>query len=152
MSSPTGNKTQSTPKLRKVRSKSSPPSSSDHSRMSIFERSKMFLEAREERLKQTEREMMEQCTFTPETNKSGGSASKSTPVFDRLYNDSKKITPRKSNASRPSPNKKSPTSVGSSRSSHSRFDKLYEDAVRRNKNRKHTDKVGSHGECLLLAL
>jgi hypothetical protein len=81
---------------------------------------------------------MEECTFTPETNKSRSSShSGNTTVFDRLYSEAKRTTPKKANGQRDA-QKRSPTSVSSHGSS--RIDYLYRDGLRRAQNRQLTDK------------
>lgn len=106
----------------------------------MYERSKLHLAAKRENLKQTERKLMEDCTFTPETNKSRSSSnSGNTTVFDRLYSESKRTTPTKANGRRSgNSQKRSPTSVSSHGSS--RIDYLYQDGLRRAQNRRLTDK------------
>jgi len=106
----------------------------------MYERSKLRLAAKEEHLKQTEKKLMEECTFTPETNRSRSSSnSGNTTVFDRLYSESRKTTPKKYNGRRSGDSqKRSPTSVSSHGSS--RIDNLYQDGLRRAQNRKLTDK------------
>lgn len=105
----------------------------------MYERSKLRLAAKERHLKKTEKEMMVGCTFTPETNKSRSSSkSGNTPVFDRLYSESKKTTPKKANGRNGDSKRGSPTSVSSHGSN--RIDSLYQDGLRRAQNRKLTDK------------
>ena len=98
----------------------------------------LHLAAKELHLKQAEKKLMEDCTFTPETNKSRSSSnSGNTTVFDRLYSESKRTTPKKPNGRQDS-QKRSPTSVGSQSSS--RIQYLYQDGLRRAQNRMLTDK------------
>ena len=106
----------------------------------MYEKSKLRLAARKEHLKETERKLMEECTFTPETNRSRSSSkSGNSTVFDRLYSESKRTTPKKANGHRNGDSRKgSPTSVGSHASS--RIDSLYQDGLRRAQNRRLTDK------------
>lgn len=104
----------------------------------MYERSKLRLAAKERHLREAEQKLMEECTFTPETNKSRSSSnSGNTTVFDRLYSDSKKTTPKKANG-RHNGERKSPTSVSSHGSS--RIDYLYQDGLRKAQNRRLTDK------------
>lgn len=106
----------------------------------MYERSKVFLAAKEQKLEQAKHKLMEDCTFTPETNKSRSSHG-STPMFDRLHSESRKVTPKKASIRGREICKWSPTSMGSScGSTPSRIDKLYRDGVRKAKNRQPTDK------------
>lgn len=106
----------------------------------MYERSKLHLAIKELRLKETEKKLMEECTFTPETNRSRTSSKSGTsPVFDRLYSESRKSTPKKYNGRQSGDSqKRSPTSVSSHGSS--RIEYLYQDGLRRAHNRKLTDK------------
>lgn len=105
----------------------------------MYERSKLRLAAKEQHLKRAEKKLMEECTFTPETNKSRSSSNSGiTTVFDRLYSESKKTTPKKANGRRSGDSKRSPTSVSSHGSS--RIDQLYQNGLRKAQNRRLTDK------------
>lgn len=106
----------------------------------MYEKSKLRLAARKEHLKEAEKKLMEECTFTPETNRSRSSSkSGNSTVFDRLYSESKRTTPKKANGRRDGDSRKgSPTSVSSHGSS--RIESLYQDGLRRAQNRRLTDK------------
>lgn len=111
--------------------------------MGMYERSKLRLKEREQKLKQIEKDMMHDCTFAPSTNSSRIAAEAAT--WGRLPRDAKKITPKKSNvqlrrsASTP---RRSPMSVDTNSTGSSRIDKLYHDGVKRGHSRRgRTDKA-----------
>lgn len=116
--------------------------------MTMAERTKLHLEAKERKLEKIKREMMHECTFTPETNHSGGSrsvhSSKSSPTAVRITPPMKKKSPESANQSvpkTPSGTRVSPKSLSSAGTSAdmNRINELYMDGVL--KNRAFTDKV-----------
>jgi hypothetical protein len=99
-----------------------------HKPMGMYERSMLHLQEREQKLKQVEAAMMQDYTFTPVINHPLPPIKKrGETVWDRLYEDSKKVTPRKSNMSSDRP-RKSPMSVDTNSTgtkSSSRIEQLY---------------------------
>eukprot|EP00542_Grammatophora_oceanica_P013248 CAMPEP_0194036512 /NCGR_PEP_ID=MMETSP0009_2-20130614/8872_1 /TAXON_ID=210454 /ORGANISM="Grammatophora oceanica, Strain CCMP 410" /LENGTH=338 /DNA_ID=CAMNT_0038678303 /DNA_START=65 /DNA_END=1081 /DNA_ORIENTATION=- len=119
-------------------------------RKSLYERSKLHLAAKEQKVKQLESTLNRELTFKPVTNGCRTKSHDEDTVFDRLYQLSKKkrsvpITPStRGRTSSKVSSRSTPSSTTSSRSGSSSataFNRLYKEGLRRARTKSLTDRV-----------